>query len=48
MKVPGVTKKVYEAMQPKVGAEGELYLLPREGEQLEMDEEEPVLAPSKC
>ena len=48
MKVPGVTKKVYTEMQLKVGAEGELYVLPREGEELEEDEDEPVLAPSKC
>ena len=48
MKVPGVTKKVYDKMKPKVGAEGELYVLLREGEELEDDEEEPILAPSKC
>ncbi len=48
MKVPGVTKKVFTEMKLKVGAEGELYVLPREGEELEEDEDEPVLAPSKC
>jgi competence protein ComEA len=48
MKVPGITKSVYTEIGPKLGSEGELYVLPREGEELEEDEDEPVLAPSKC
>ena len=48
LNVPGIDKKVYGEMKPTQGAEGELYVLPREGEQLEQDEDEPVLAPSKC
>jgi competence ComEA-like helix-hairpin-helix protein len=46
MKVPGITKAVYDKIDPKQGAEGELYLLLREGE--ELDDEVPALAPSKC
>lgn len=49
MNVPGVTKEIYEKMAPKVGAEGDIYLLPREGEKIEKDEDAaPPLSPSKC
>lgn len=49
MNVPGVTKEIYEKMAPKVGAEGDLFLLPKEGVKLEKDEDSaPPLSPSKC
>ena len=48
LKVPGITKEIYGKINPKVGAEGELYLVPKEGVTIEEDEEVPVLAPSKC
>ena len=48
LKVPGITKEIYGKMDPKVGAEGELYLVPKEGVTIEEDDEVPVLAPSKC
>jgi competence ComEA-like helix-hairpin-helix protein len=49
LKVPGITKEVYQKMKATVGPEGDLYVLPREGETLEQEgEEPPPLAPSKC
>lgn len=48
LKVPGITKEIYGKINPKVGAEGELYLVPKEGATIDEDEEVPVLAPSKC
>jgi competence ComEA-like helix-hairpin-helix protein len=47
LKVPGITQQVYKAMDPKVGPEGDLYLLPKEGVTLEEDDT-PPLSPSKC
>lgn len=47
LKVPGITKKVFKEINPQVGTEGDLYTVPRPGEELEDDEEVP-LAPSKC
>jgi competence ComEA-like helix-hairpin-helix protein len=47
LKVPGITKEVYKAMDPKVGPEGDLYLVPKEGVTLEEDDS-PPLSPSKC
>jgi competence ComEA-like helix-hairpin-helix protein len=47
LNVPGITKDVYKQINPKRGTEGELYTVPREGEELEEDEDMP-LSPSKC
>ena len=47
LKVPGITKEIYDQMNPQVGSEGDLYCVPKEG--MEDDEdEEPILSPSKC
>jgi hypothetical protein len=46
LKVPGITKEIYKKINPRQGTEGELYTLPREGEELE-DDDIP-LSPSKC
>ncbi len=46
MQVPGITKEVYEQINPQTGTEGELYTVPREGEELE--EDDIPLSPSKC
>jgi competence ComEA-like helix-hairpin-helix protein len=49
LKVPGITKDVYEVINPQQGAEGDVYVVPAEGTEEEWDEdEEPILAPSKC
>ena len=47
LKVPGITQQVYKEMDPKVGPEGDLYLLPKEGVTLDEDDS-PPLSPSKC
>ncbi|MBW2065722.1 MAG: helix-hairpin-helix domain-containing protein [Deltaproteobacteria bacterium] len=46
LKVPGMTREIYEKLDPQVGSEGDIYCVPRED--LEEDEEEPLLSPSKC
>ena len=46
LKVPGITKDIYQKINPRKGTEGELYTLPREGEELE--EDDIPLSPSKC
>ena len=46
LKVPGITREIYEQINPRTGTEGELYTVPREGEELE-DDDIP-LSPSKC
>ena len=46
MQVPGITKEVYKQINPQIGTEGELYTVPREGEELE--EDDIPLSPSKC
>ena len=46
LKVPGMTKVIYEKLGPKVGVEGDIYCVPKEG--AEDEDEEPLLAPSKC
>jgi competence ComEA-like helix-hairpin-helix protein len=46
LKVPGITKEIYKKINPRKGTEGELYTVPREGEELE-DDDTP-LSPSKC
>jgi len=46
--VPGMTKEVYEKINPRVSPEGYLYCLPEKGVEFdEEDEEEPILSPSK-
>jgi len=46
LEVPGITQEVYKQINPQKGTEGELYTLPREGEELE--EDDIPLSPSKC
>lgn len=46
LKVPGITPAIYKKINPQTGTEGELYTIPREGEELE-DDDIP-LSPSKC
>jgi len=46
LKVRGITPEVYEQINPQKGTEGELFTVPREGEELE-DDDIP-LSPSKC
>jgi competence ComEA-like helix-hairpin-helix protein len=46
LKVPGITKEIYKKLNPQKGMEGELFTVPREGEELE-DDDIP-LSPSKC
>lgn len=46
LKVPGITPEIYKKVNPQTGTEGELYTIPREGEELE-DDDIP-LSPSKC
>jgi competence ComEA-like helix-hairpin-helix protein len=46
LKVPGITEEVYKQINPQKGTEGELYTVPREGEELE--EDDIPLSPSKC
>jgi competence ComEA-like helix-hairpin-helix protein len=46
LKVPGITREIYKQINPQKGMEGELYTVPREGEELE--EDDIPLSPSKC
>jgi competence ComEA-like helix-hairpin-helix protein len=46
LKVPGITEEIYKQINPQKGTEGEIYTIPREGEELE-DDDIP-LSPSKC
>jgi competence ComEA-like helix-hairpin-helix protein len=46
LKVPGITQEIYKEINPQEGTEGELYTVPREGEELE--EDDIPLSPSKC
>lgn len=51
LKVPGITKDVYDRLDPQTGSEGDLYCVPVEGDEDQEDDEEdeePVLSPSKC
>lgn len=48
LNVPGITQEVYEEINPQVGTEGDLYTVPRPGEELEEEDEDIPLAPSKC
>ena len=48
LRVPGITKEVYEKINPRVSPEGYLYCIPEKG--IEFDDEnedEPILSPSK-
>lgn len=47
LKVPGITQEVLKQINPQVGTEGDLYTLPRQGEELEEEDDAP-LSPSKC
>ena len=48
LNVPGITQDIYKKIDPKMGAEGDLYSVPRQGEELEEDDEDIPLSPSKC
>lgn len=48
LNVPGITEEVYEEIDPQVGTEGDLYTVPRPGEELEEEDEDIPLSPSKC
>ena len=49
LQVPGMTEEVFKKLDPQVGAEGDLYCVPKESEEGEEEEEEEVpLSPSKC
>ena len=48
LNVPGITEEVYKEISPLVGTEGDLYTVPRPGEELEEEDEDIPLAPSKC
>jgi competence ComEA-like helix-hairpin-helix protein len=48
LNVPGITREVYDEINPRVGTEGDLYTVPRPGEELEEEDEDIPLAPSKC
>ena len=48
LNVPGVTEEVYKKINPQVGTEGDIYTVPRPGEELEEEDEDIPLAPSKC
>jgi competence ComEA-like helix-hairpin-helix protein len=46
LNVPGITKDVYEKLNPQIGPEGDLFCVQKEGS--EDEDEEPILSPSKC
>ena len=48
LNVPGITQDIYKKIDPKMGAEGDLYSVPRQGEDLEEEDEDIPLSPSKC
>ena len=48
LNVPGINKKVYKEINPQVGSEGDLFIVPRPGEELEEEDEDIPLTPSKC
>jgi competence ComEA-like helix-hairpin-helix protein len=48
LNVPGITKKIYEKLNPQQGVEGDIYCVPKEGTEDDDDDEEPMLSPSKC
>jgi len=48
LKVPGITEDIFKEINPQVGAEGDIYVVPAEGAEMDDEDEEPILAPSKC
>jgi competence ComEA-like helix-hairpin-helix protein len=46
LRVPGITKDVYEKLNPQIGPEGDIFCVQKEGS--EDEDEEPILSPSKC
>jgi competence ComEA-like helix-hairpin-helix protein len=48
LNVPGITQEIYKKINPRVGTEGDLYTVPREGEELQEEDEDIPLSPSKC
>lgn len=50
LKVPGITKDIYDTLNPQTGSEGDLFCIQKEGDDDddEYDDEEPILSPSKC
>jgi competence ComEA-like helix-hairpin-helix protein len=48
LNVPGITPEVLKEINPQMGTEGDMYTVPREGEELEEEDEDIPLAPSKC
>ena len=48
LNVPGMTKEVFEQLNPQVGSEGDVFCVPRKGDDEDEDDEEPMLSPSKC
>ena len=48
LNVQGITQEIYKKINPKIGTEGDLYTVPRQGEELEEDDEDIPLSPSKC
>lgn len=51
LNVPGLTRDIYETLNPQVGSEGDLYCVPMESDEDDDyydDDEEPILSPSKC
>jgi competence ComEA-like helix-hairpin-helix protein len=48
LNVPGLTKDIYKLMNPQVGAEGDLYCVPKEGAEGDEEDEDVPLSPSKC
>jgi competence ComEA-like helix-hairpin-helix protein len=47
MNVPGMTQDIFKQVNPQKGTEGDIYTLPKPGEELEEEDDAP-LAPSKC
>ena len=50
LNVPGITQDIYKKLNPQVGTEGDLYLIPgKSGKSNTDDEDEEVpMSPSKC
>jgi len=47
LNVPGITREIFNKLNPQVGTEGDLFCIPKEGSE-EDEDEEPILSPSKC
>ena len=48
LNVPGIKQEVYKMINPQVGTEGDIYTVPRPGEELDEEDEDIPLSPSKC